>query len=337
MRAINRAMSNRVGSTAARRLACGNERAARFIKGTTGMTSSVNSLPMYFPAAPFSLADAVTCAALVASAYDQYTQWVNQGSPAGGAFIWTPASTTIDYTYSGPLFWNYPKDEFWEINEPFGFIAQATASGDTFLVLRGSQSDADYYQDVVQYQQTPYNFVANYGSVHMGFYQIYKSLSPQIQQALAGFHNVKRFFFTGHSLGSGLSTLAVPDVITNTKLQPSRSLPVLHYNFASPRVGDPVFAGQINGGAVPTFRIVNTEDIVPIALPPIIPALSPYSGALYYQHVGTPVDFTANYGSVAGNHSLTGAYSYALNNPLDPESGAPLPSRGFVRQADVAP
>jgi hypothetical protein len=220
------------------------------------------------------------------------------------------------------LFWTTTWDWI-TYDEPFGFVAQAKASGDTFLALRGTVTDADWWQDIVESRQTAYNFVENYGNVHEGFYTIYKSLSLQIREILGSFSNVKRFFFTGHSLGSGLSTLAVPDVITNTGLQPTSSLPVLHYNFASPRVGDPIFAGLLNGGPVPTFRIVNTEDIVPIALPPVI-------GTTYYQHIGRPVDFTANYGSLGDNHSLTGAYIYALNNPHDPQSATLRPSRSFL-------
>ena len=41
---------------------------------------------------------------------------------------------------------------------------------------------------------------------------------------------------TGHSLGCGLSTLAVPDVMTQRKFDS-----VEHYNFASPRVGSLAF------------------------------------------------------------------------------------------------
>ncbi len=46
------------------------------------MASSVTSLPMYFPGAPFSLSDAVTCAGLVEVAYDQIQQWIAQGYPS---------------------------------------------------------------------------------------------------------------------------------------------------------------------------------------------------------------------------------------------------------------
>ena len=99
-------------------------------------------------------------------------------------------------------------------------------------------TSADDIQDA-RLDQIAYQLVPGYGSVHAGFYEIYNALSPQILPILADLGNVGRFFFTGHSLGSGLSSLAVPDVITNSALKPTVSLPMLHYNFASPRVGDP--------------------------------------------------------------------------------------------------
>jgi hypothetical protein len=219
---------------------------------------------MYFPNAPFALTDAVNCAALVGVAYDQCDQWIRQDYPSRAKFVWTPQTTTIKYTYSTPLFWSYT----WlgtAYDEPFGFVAQA-GNGDAVLGLRGTITAADEIQDA-RLDQTAYQLAPGYGAVHAGFYEIYRELSPQILQILARPSNVVRFLFTGHSLGSGLSSLAVPDVITNTGLRPTTSRPLLQYNFASPRVGDPQYAHMMNGSGVPTFPIVNTEVIVPMLRP----------------------------------------------------------------------
>ena len=279
------------------------------------MTAPRGSPPMYFPNAPFALADAVNCAALVGVTYDQCDQWISQGYPSKAHFVWTPQATTIKYSYSAPLFWSYSWLDT-SYDEPFGFAAQA-GNGDTVLGLRGTVTYADDLQDA-RVDQTAYRLVTGYGAVHAGFYEIYRALSPQIVSILAGLANVDRFFFAGHSLGSGLSSLAVPDVITNSVLKPTASRPLLHYNFASPRVGDPQFAYMMNGNGVPTFRVVNTEDIVPDAPPSVI-------GTTLYKHIGTPVDFTAQYGSYDDNHSLLISYDYALNHTTDPEG--PLPTR----------
>jgi triacylglycerol lipase len=272
------------------------------------------SLPMYFPAAPFALADVVKCAALVDIAYDQYAQWDAQDYPSKANFNWVPQSKS--FAYSAPLFWSYP----WDIetyDEPFGFVA-VDASLNAYLVFRGTVSEADDVQDGLA-DQTPYLIVPGYGQVHLGFYQIYQQLSPQIYAAIATLNRMapfKRFFVTGHSLGSGLSSLAVPDLIANTAIKPG-NLPVIHHNLASPRVGDPQYAYMMNNNGVPTYRIVNTEDIVPDAPTAIF-------FSYLYKHIGTPVDFTAQYNTIIDNHSLDTAYGYALANPANPEGPLPL-------------
>ncbi len=270
------------------------------------------SLPMYFPAAPFALADAVNCAALVDIAYDQYTQWVNQDYPYKANFLWNPMNTA--YTFSTPLIWPYDEGLY---DEPFGFVAQDNATLDAYLVFRGTQSHADEVQDAL-YDQTPYEFADDYGQVHLGFYEIYQALQAQIYTAIAGLMPFKRFFFTGHSLGCGLSSLAVPDIITNTSVKPGPNLTVMHYNLASPRVGDPQYAYMMNNNGVPTYRIVNTEDVVPDAPPSFI-------STYLYKHIGIPVDFTAQYDDTVDNHAHNTCYQYALLNPNQPEGPIPPP------------
>ena len=272
------------------------------------------SLPMYLPPAPFNLEDAATCSLLVDTAYDQFTQWVDAAFPPPAFFNWTPKA--IGFKYSKPLWWVYDLGL-----EPFGFVAQA--NGDAFLVFRGTETVADDVQDA-RTDQTPYTLVPNFGNVHAGFFSIYSTMSPSVLQAVNALSNVTRFFFAGHSLGSGLSSLGVPDVINNSNLKPSASLPIFHYNLASPRVGDPQFAYMMRTATnVPTFRVANTEDAVPDLPPSVI-------GSTLFKHIGTPVDFTAQYGSLAYNHAHWTAYNYALNNPNQPEGPIPAASNLVV-------
>jgi len=268
---------------------------------------------MYFPAAPFALADAVKCAALVDIAYDQYTQWVNQDYPYTANFQWNPMNTA--YTFSTPLIWPYDEGLY---DEPFGFVAQDNATRDVYLVFRGTQSHADEVQDAKIYQ-TPYSIVQeDYGQVHTGFYEIYTALNSQIHTAIAGLMPFKRFVFTGHSLGCGLSSLAVPDIITNTSVKPGPNLTVMHYNLASPRVGDPQYAYMMNNNGVPTYRIVNTEDVIPDGPPS-------FTDGYLYKHIGISVDFTAQYDDTLDNHAHNTCYQYALLNPDEPEGPIPPP------------
>jgi hypothetical protein len=125
---------------------------------------------------------------------------------------------------------------------------------------------------------------------------------------------VTRLFFTGHSMGSALATLAVPDVANNSAIKPGNGRSYVQYNFASPRVGDHDFADAMNWSSqTPTFRVVNTEDVVP-DVPTAAKILSSP-----YQHIGTQVDFTAAYFTVDGNHSMADCYWYAINHADAPQ------------------
>jgi triacylglycerol lipase len=278
-------------------------------------TTPRGSLPMYFPAKTFVLADVVNCSTLVDLAYDQYAQWQNQRFPSRQNFKWKKPAN--GYNYSGPFYWTYTWWDGISYDEPFGFLA-TDANQDAYLVFRGTMGKADEEQDV-KMDQTPYNLVSGYGQVHAGFFEIYNKLRPDVHSAIGALSvgSIKRFFFTGHSLGCGLSSLAVPDVITNTAIKPG-SFPLIHYNLASPRVGDPQFAYSMNNNGVPTFRIVNTEDIVPDGPTAIL-------FSYLYKHIGTAVDFTAQYNTIGHNHALDVAYDYAVRNPNDPEGPLPPP------------
>lgn len=274
----------------------------------------MTSTPMYFPPEPFRLADAVECSTLVGTAYDMYAQWLAQGKPEERAFRWTPKGPPL--AYSAPI-WGAEKF-LWVFRhrEPFGFVAW-TGDGVVYLVFRGTESLDDWIDDLED-EHRPYPLAPDYGRVHDGFLKLYETMNDTVLRALAEVPRGERLFVTGHSLGSGLSTLAVPAVITHSDYRPGKR-PVLHYNLASPRVGDPAFATAYNTNRVPTYRVVNTCDLVP-QVPPAV-----FHRSLF-QHVGTPVDFTAQYGSIGGNHSAAGSYHYALTHPEQPQG--PLPESG---------
>lgn len=285
-------------------------------------TASPQSLPMYFPP-DFILTEAAVCASQVLTAYDQYNQWLAQNSPSQQDFHWTPNG--LGFSYSAPLWatvtitvlghtFDYP--------EPFGFVSW-DGTGNAFVVFRGTMSKADAVIDA-EVDQTPYALAPGFGNVQIGWNNVYTSASPALLAQLASIGAVSRLFFTGHSMGSALSTLAVPDVATNSSIQPGSSRSYVHYNFASPRVGDVAFAQAMNGGAVPTFRVVNTEDLVPDVPPPLL-------GSTVYQHIGTPVDFTAEYLTTDGNHSMADCYWYAINHVTQPQG--PVSAASFAQPA----
>lgn len=269
----------------------------------------MSSLPMYFPSG-FDLSTARLCAQLTAYAYQMYNQWKAEGRPRKeSGFTWqTPSATGL--TFSSPI-WSTVRTLFiTNDSEPFGFVA-SDSTGQGYLVFRGTESANDWFTDF-DADQEPYPFVTGYGEVHHGFLKLYRSLREDALKGFAEVGTIDSLWVTGHSLGCGLSTLAIPDMMVQHPFQS-----VQHYSFASPRVGSSAFTDKYNDNGVLTYRVVNTCDLVP-QLPSAI------FRRFAYKHVGIPVNFTAQYRHIGTNHSLTGTYRYALDNPQQPENTVPV-------------
>jgi hypothetical protein len=97
--------------------------------------------------------------------------------------------------------------------------------------------------------------------VHEGFREALDSIWHEVDAALVTLNCP--VFYTGHSLGAALATLAA-----------ARKAPQAVYTFGSPRVGNEVFATSLRN--VPVYRVVDDEDVV-TTLPP---------KGLGFQHVG---------------------------------------------------
>jgi triacylglycerol lipase len=111
------------------------------------------------------------------------------------------------------------------------------------------------------------------GSVHSGFKsaldEVWTPLVACLQQ-LAKERPNRTIWFTGHSLGAALATLAA------VRFPGVRGL----YTFGSPRVGDADFAQRLK---VPAFRFVNNNDLV-TRVPPLGRYKS-HMGQGKYKHV----------------------------------------------------
>jgi len=118
---------------------------------------------------------------------------------------------------------------------------------------------------------------AGTGSVHKGFLQALESVYSDLSSLLREENSErnKKIYFTGHSLGSALATLAAAKVQADTSLGQSVSGV---YSLAGPRVGDASWAEAYSelGLDAKTLRIVYYKDGVPL-IPP---------ESMDYTHVG---------------------------------------------------
>ena len=101
--------------------------------------------------------------------------------------------------------------------------------------------------------------------IHEGFKRALDSVWNDIETALKKID--RPVFYTGHSLGAALATLAA-----------ARHAPTALYTFGSPRVGDADFVDSLKNISGIIHRVVNDEDIV-ATVPP---------HELGFHHIGTP-------------------------------------------------
>lgn len=140
------------------------------------------------------------------------------------------------------------------------------ASPFAVLVFRGTEQNIQDYLTDLEFGELL--LVRNKKEVHDGFTEALDSVWGEMDTALAQLHCP--IFYTGHSLGAALATLAA-----------ARHAPNAVYTFGSPRVGNPAFIASLS--KVPIYRVVDDEDVVTT-----VP-----SEGLGYRHVGAELRLIA--------------------------------------------
>jgi triacylglycerol lipase len=149
-------------------------------------------------------------------------------------------------------------------------IVEAIDRSFAVLVFRGTEDPRDFEEDLRAKSKPVHDSAAR---VHDGFDECFESVWPAIDTAL---NTVARpVFYTGHSLGAALATLAARE-------RPPRA----QYTFGSPRVGNEAFASALSA-AIVAFRIVDDRDVVTILPPELIG----------YAHAGVRVPLSASWTS----------------------------------------
>jgi triacylglycerol lipase len=235
-------------------------------------------------------ASAVTWGPFIAAAAQQYTSDPSQLNPV--TITGMPAGYTLVRTIQMSDFFG-PQ----ETRAFYGFVAVGGDPKTAVVAIRGTETTTEWWDDF-HWDLAPFTQVTGGGKVAQGFSDIYSTFGTMVPgqaQASAASRtfaaDVARaaadglaadldpalpVVVCGHSLGGALATLLVADLTANTPLKPQA------WTFASPKVGDAVFAARYGGLSTVSWRIYNQVDVVP-----------------YF-----PVDVTDNYQPVTTGYAI---------------------------------
>ena len=103
------------------------------------------------------------------------------------------------------------------------------------------------------------------GKAHIGFTELFESIWPRVKKSVdtRTKKGERKLWFTGHSLGGALATLAAYRMFESPKHVPIVGV----YTFGSPRVFDEQMYDRYKDKQFHHFRFENRNDIVPL-LPP---------------------------------------------------------------------
>ena len=204
----------------------------------------------------------------------------------------------------------------------FGFAL--TSTNNNIIALRGTRTQFEWAIDA-SLPQVPvplfwyHHQKFEVARVHLGFLVLFALLADQVLEAAKGFNSSLPCLVTGHSLGAALAVLTSPtvDLLTANK-------DVRMYNFAGPRVGDPVFVGAYGEHVAQSYRVVNLTDVVPFLPPTRIFGMD-------YAHVGEEWSFLNQSGNVTDNHGLISPRNYtaAVNQQVPTNAPRTYPVTGL--------
>lgn len=206
---------------------------------------------------------------------------------------------------------------------PIAFVA--TQGTQVYVVFRGTQTITEWIANA-KIAQVKYTFTGTIGESEEGFSGVYQTLHADILatlKTLAASGNYQTLYVTGHSLGGALATLAAPAYAAESGF----SDPVT-YSFASPRVGNPVFADDVFDTLVKTgWRVANTNDLAPtVPLVETVVFIDCKFHTFIYEHVdteyaitfGNPVTGPTDIPDIEFNHSSCNYYGSLCDQSSDP-------------------
>jgi predicted lipase len=202
------------------------------------------------------------------------------------------------------------------VDVSYGYLA-LSPKGELVVAIRGTDTILEWIDDAQFY--FVYNPIKHSsGFTEDGFTTIYKSLriakvtgTQTLINSIRGYIDAgtaTNITLTGHSLGGALVTLLALDVAHNT----SQKSPIL-YTFASPRVGEELFAYDFNDTVPTSYHVYHTKDVVPLV--PLWPYTSVKSPFALASNSSTVKD------DVACAHHLT-TYLWLMGNAANVNAGS---------------
>jgi triacylglycerol lipase len=145
----------------------------------------------------------------------------------------------------------------------FGFVA--TKNDVCFIVFRGTMSVQEWIDDLnaksmayPRIKQPFWKFKKN--KIDKGFWKVYSTFSEPLLY-LVKQAQTSKVVILGHSLGAAITSYAALDLV-------NEGYNVEVYSYASPRAGNIRFANYYNNKMQNSYRIQNSQDIVP-DVPPV--------------------------------------------------------------------
>ncbi|PRP86593.1 hypothetical protein PROFUN_05231 [Planoprotostelium fungivorum] len=182
--------------------------------------------------------------------------------------------------------------------DTFAYIGSTRFSGKHSIVMafRGTlPQDLKNLLVDIKIAPTMTDHIAPGSYVHSGFWEAWNGLKVSLKHQLSTlmayykessscdplFPEYPEMYFTGHSLGGALATLAIADLVAEGFINKSQH--GIHlYTFGSPRVGDETFAHAVEDMLTGSWRLIHHRDPVPRS-PPL------YTPFWKYHHIGRAI------------------------------------------------
>ncbi|KAK9817451.1 hypothetical protein WJX74_011070 [Apatococcus lobatus] len=167
----------------------------------------------------------------------------------------------------------FHSEDFRQVVEAATSVQAIMGWNSTILVVafRGSCSTSNFISDAEAWQvrypqdQGPWRS-SPHCAVHHGFLSLWtengfnQNLLARVGAILDSCRDISQVYFTGHSLGGALATLAAFEL--QQMLQGSRVVQLACYTFGAPRTGNHAFANEYGRRIPQTWHIINDQDAV---------------------------------------------------------------------------